>query len=63
MGETWCSKNRYPDKISAEIMRSKMIHIGSRRNKYESRSYQCYGCKGWHLTSKPQYEWDGLKIG
>ena len=49
-------KRRYPDSISAELMRSKMLMLNTKirqKAKWESRAYECQWCKGWHLTSTP----------
>lgn len=49
-------KRRFPDKISAEIMRGKYMSRNLDkpiRAKQESRSYFCPVCRGWHLTSRP----------
>lgn len=45
-------KNRYPDKLRAELVKT----IRQHNSFYTLRTYLCPKCKGWHLTSQPKKE-------
>lgn len=51
-----CKKRRYKDQIGAKLAMASTSHKDHRRNKNEIRSYRCYKCKGYHLTSQPYKE-------
>ncbi|MFJ6239814.1 hypothetical protein ACIQH0_37810 [Streptomyces griseus] len=42
-------KRRYRNRLDARIA----LANTRRRDRGEKRAYQCPGCHGWHLTSKP----------
>lgn len=45
-----CKKKRYESRQNA-LHAIKLIQRTSKRNKVPQRTYQCYKCEGWHLTS------------
>lgn len=48
-----CAKVRFRDKISADLAVVRRGRYDHRREKTETRSYQCRHCGSWHLTSQP----------
>ena len=47
-----CTKRRYPDRVSADLVLAVLRRKDStRRGKQERRAYHCHACNGWHLTS------------
>ncbi|WP_143549021.1 hypothetical protein [Rhodococcus sp. ACS1] len=50
-----CNKAYFEDEIGARLTLA-MIHRkdGSRREKLETRAYNCPNCGGYHLTSEPE---------
>lgn len=51
MSANGCTKRRYPDRITAEIVLANTFRSRNTRRE-EMRAYRCQKCHGWHLTSR-----------
>ena len=51
-----CKKRKYRDEIAAKLAMASTALKDQRRIKNEIRTYKCYKCRGYHLTSQPYRE-------
>lgn len=57
-----CEKVRFADEAEALATLGHIRRYGSRKGKKPIRAYECPGCLGWHLTSRPPESFPEKKI-